>query len=292
MARSMTGFGSGAAEEAGLKVRVEIRALNHRFLEINVRLPRPYLMLEEKVRQSISRVVFRGHLDVFISLEQEKAKKRQIKVDKELAIAYYDYLKEIAQYLDIPADIGLRDLMALPGTLELVEEEDDPESIWPVVARALEEGLNQLVAARSREGERLVADLKSRVRRLESYVEEIDSLREAVVAAYRQRLQARVQELLGPNAADSERLLEEVVLYAERSDVTEEVVRLRSHLAEMLASLEVQGPVGRKLDFLVQEVHREFGTLGAKAAGSSISRLVVACKEEVEKIREQVQNLE
>lgn len=292
MARSMTGFGSGAAEEAGLKVRVEIRALNHRFLEINVRLPRPYLMLEEKVRQSISRVVFRGHLDVFISLEQEKAKKRQIKVDKELAIAYYDYLKEIAQYLDIPADIGLRDLIALPGTIELVEEEDDPESIWPVVARALEEGLNQLVAARSREGERLVADLKNRVRRLESYVEEIDSLRETLVAAYRQRLQARVQELLGPNAADSERLLEEVVLYAERSDVTEEVVRLRSHLAEILASLEVQGPVGRKLDFLVQEVHREFSTLGAKAAGSSISRLVVACKEEVEKIREQVQNLE
>ncbi|MBC7346639.1 MAG: YicC family protein [Clostridia bacterium] len=292
MPRSMTGFGSGSAAEGGVKVKAEVRALNHRFLEINVRLPRPYLSLEERVRQMVGGMVSRGHLDIFITIDQEKTKKMQIKVDKELAMAYYDYLKEIAQYLDIPVDLGIRELIALPGVIEVGEEENNPEGVWPVVARALAQALEALVAGREREGRRLGADLEQRVRRLEQYVGQIAAEREAVLAAYRERLQARAQELLGSLPVSGERLLQEVVFLAERSDVTEELVRLRSHLSEMGAALRAEVPVGRKLDFLIQEAYREVTTLGAKAAGSAVGSLVVACKEELEKIREQAQNLE
>ncbi|MGB9886230.1 MAG: YicC/YloC family endoribonuclease [Moorellales bacterium] len=292
MPLSMTGFGAGEAENSKFKVRIEIRAVNHRFLEINVRLPRPYLLWEERIREVVARFVHRGHLDIYVNLEQERAKKRQIKVDKDLLMAYYEYLREIAQFLDIPAEIALRDVMALPGVLEVGEEPADPEGAWPVTAEALEAALRQVVAARTREGRRLAADLRDRLHRLYTYLEEIDCQREAILTHYRQRLSSRLTELLGDGRLDDRRLEEEVVLFAERSDVTEELVRLRSHLAEMLACLDADGPVGRRLEFLAQEVHRELTTLGNKAASTGITPLVLASKEELEKVREQVQNLE
>lgn len=275
-----------------MSVRVEVRSINHRFLELNVRLPRQYLVLEEKVRQMVGQYVFRGHLDIFVALEQERAKKHQIKVDKELAMAYYDYLREIAQYLDIPADIGLRDLICLPGVLELAEEWSDAEAAWPVIAEALRQALEELIAARTREGERLAADLRMRVHRMEGYVREIEGLVESALEAYRERLLARLKEWLNGYSVDKQRVEAEIAFMAERSDVTEEIVRIRSHLEGILSSLSEQGPIGRRLDFLVQELHRELTTLGNKAVGTAIAPLVVVCKEEGERIREQVQNLE
>lgn len=292
MPKSMTGFGGGMAEECGVKAKVEIRALNHRFLEVSVRLPRQFLLLEEKVRQKVAQVASRGHFDIFVTIEQEKAKKRQIQVDNDLLIAYYGYLKQIAQYLDIPADISLKDLMALPGSLELVESEQDPEEVWPALEVALNQGLEQLVAARRREGERLAADIHSRLNHLQLQVDTIENEREAVLNGYRLKLQQRAQDLLGPGMGDNDRLMQEVVFFAERSDITEEIVRLRSHFREASDALAVEAPVGRRLDFMVQEMHREISTIGAKGSGTAIGKIVVSCKEEIEKIREQVQNLE
>jgi len=288
----MTGFGSGEAAEAGFRARVEVRAVNHRFLEVNARLPRSYLLLEERVRQTAARFVHRGHLDIFINVEQERAKKRPPKVDKDLLMAYYEYLREIAQYLDIQAEITLKDLVSLPGVLELEEEATDWEGAWPAVALALEAALQEVETTRLREGERLADDLRHRVRRLLAYLEQIDVLKEELLGHYRQRLASRLEELLGPVTVDNRRVEEEVVIFAERSDVTEELVRLRSHLAAILTCLDNEGPVGRKLEFLAQEVHRELTTLGAKAAGTAVTPLVISCKEELEKIREQAQNLE
>lgn len=292
MVCSMTGFGRGEAIGADKTVTIEMKGVNHRFLEVAIRLPRAYNALEEKIKSIIKANLLRGRLDVYVNIEETGEKKRKLKVDKELALDYYSSLKELAQFLGLAENISVLDIAQLPEVLTLEEPEEDCEALWPLVEEALMKALEQLRAMRQEEGRKLAEDLRQRKEFIARLVEEVAERADMVVEEYRVKLEARIQEILGSITVDQNRLAMEVALLAERSNITEELVRLRSHLDQLSDTLEENGSVGRKLDFLVQEMHREINTIGSKANDLIISQKVVALKSEVEKIREQVQNLE
>ncbi|WP_227767005.1 YicC/YloC family endoribonuclease [Zhaonella formicivorans] len=292
MVSSMTGYGRGEATGEGKTVTIEMKSVNHRFLETMVRLPRAYTMMEDRIKSVLKSNFDRGRIDVFVNVEETGEKKRRLKVDKELAMAYYSSLKELAQFLDISENLGVLAIAGLPEVLTIEEPEEDSEAFWPVMESALEGAIRQLLRMRREEGRKLAVDLLNRKDIILQYVKEIEERSQLVVEEYRVKLTARIEELLGSVPVDENRLALEVALYADRSSITEELVRLYSHLEQLQQSLEGEGPVGRKLDFLVQEMHREINTIGSKSSDLLISQKVVAIKSEVEKIREQVQNLE
>lgn len=292
MVSSMTGYGRGEATGEGKTVTIEMKSVNHRFLETMVRLPRAYTMMEDRIKSVLKSNFDRGRIDVFVNVEETGEKKRRLKVDKELAMAYYSSLKELAQFLDISENLGVLAIAGLPEVLTIEEPEEDSEAFWPVMESALEGAIQQLLRMRREEGRKLAVDLMNRKDIILQHVKEIEERSQLVVEEYRVKLTARIEELLGSVPVDENRLALEVALYADRSSITEELVRLYSHLEQLQQSLEGEGPVGRKLDFLVQEMHREINTIGSKSSDLLISQKVVAIKSEVEKIREQVQNLE
>jgi uncharacterized protein (TIGR00255 family) len=293
MLSSMTGFGQGEARGEGKIVKVEMRTLNSRFLDITVRLPRPYLALEERVRGEIKNRLARGHVDVFISISEENPQNQLISVDKGRAIAYYTALKELAQILAIPEDITAFQILSLPDVLVINEPQWSEETFWPVVREALEKALEKLISMRLSEGARLQRDVEERVRALKGYLEAICQRAPLIPKEYAVRLRERIAELTSEGVClDPGRLEAEVALWAERCDIQEEITRLRSHLEELERSLKEAGPVGRRIEFILQEMFREINTLGAKANDLEVSRQVIAFKTELEKIREQVQNVE
>lgn len=292
MARSMTGYGRCEATTSGKRFLVELKSVNHRFAEYSIRLPRQYYLFEERIRKVLSEEISRGRVDALISVENCGEKKRQVKVDKDLAITYYNSLKEIGEILQIRDQIEVSELCRLPDVLTVVDAEEDPEEIWPDLEAAVRAALQQLVAMRETEGRRLVEDLIHRNRIIAQFIREIAARAPQVTAEYRERLQARLTELCAEIPVDETRLAMEVAIFADRSSIDEELTRLSSHLEQMLEILPTGEPVGRKLDFLIQELNREANTIGSKANDLEISRLIIATKSEIEKIREQVQNLE
>ncbi|WP_258359397.1 YicC/YloC family endoribonuclease [Moorella sulfitireducens (nom. illeg.)] len=292
MLNSMTGYGRGEARGAGRTVTVEIRAVNQRFLDVVIRLPRLYMALEEKIRQVIKNNLSRGRVEVLVSINEENGEKRPLTVDMGLAMAYYNALKELAQNLAIPAGITAEKLLAVPEVVKVADPEWDEASLWPVVSGALETALADLLAMRRAEGQRLRADLEERVAYIRRQVEAIRERAPEVPREYARRLKERVTELSGGMVLDPGRLEMEVALLAERADITEEIVRLISHLEQMATAMNGTEPAGRRLDFILQEMWREINTIGSKAGDLAISNLVVAVKGELEKMREQVQNVE
>ncbi|WP_406678220.1 YicC/YloC family endoribonuclease [Moorella sp. ACPs] len=292
MLNSMTGYGRGEARGAGRTVTVEIRAVNQRFLDVVIRLPRLYTALEEKIRQVIKNSLSRGRVEVMVSISEENGEKRPLTVDMGLAMAYYNALKELAQNLAIPADITAEKLLAIPEVVKVAEPEWDEATLWPVVTGALEKALENLLAMRRAEGQRLQADLEERVAYVRRQVEAIRERAPEVPREYARRLKERVAELSGGITLDPGRLEMEVALLAEKADITEEIVRLLSHLEQMATAMAGSEPAGRRLDFILQEMWREINTIGSKAGDLAISNLVVAVKGELEKMREQVQNVE
>ncbi|MDN5347332.1 MAG: hypothetical protein PWP65_896 [Clostridia bacterium] len=292
MIASMTGYGRGEAAGAGKLVIVEMKSVNQRFLEVVVRLPRPYLSLEEKVRSFIKEKLNRGHVDVFVSIEEENKEKRQILIDKALVIAYYNALKEIAQNLAIAEDITASRLLGYPGVIQEAMPEWEEESLWPVVASALNEAVAGLLSMRRAEGKKLEADLLARVAKLKNLIEIIRQRAPQVPELFRRRLEENLQPIIQAGTLEPGRLEMEVALLAERCDISEEIVRTESHLSQIRAALQAPGPIGRRLEFLLQEIFREVNTIGAKANDLEISHLVVEIKSELEKIREQIQNIE
>ncbi|MGQ9497118.1 MAG: YicC/YloC family endoribonuclease [Desulfotomaculales bacterium] len=292
MLRSMTGYGRGEALAGGRKFTVEIRSVNHRFCEINVRVPRFLLALEDGIRRLVAAHIARGRVDVYLTVEEGKGNLSAVKVDKALVLAYYKALEEVKSVLGLPDAITLEHLLGLP---HLFVTEPSPEEVaawWPAVEESLKAALAALTAAREAEGQALRRDLVARLARLEDIVAGIARRAPEVPAAYRRRLAERVAEL-GEGMADPVRLAQEVAFLAERADITEELVRLKSHLAHVKDCLNGDGsPVGRRLDFLAQEMFREINTTGAKAQDETIARLVVDFKTELEKVREQMQNIE
>jgi len=246
---------------------------------------------EERIKKKIQENVARGRLDVYVTIDDNRENKRKIKLDKELAVEYYNYLRELAKILEIDFQLRVIDIVQLPDVIIAEEEEKDLEEIWSVVEKALEQAVAHLVQMRTQEGANLYKDFLHRKKQVRQLLQQIKERAPLLSEELREKLRSRVEALVGEEI-EEERLLTEVVFYAERSDITEEVVRLFSHLDQFSKLLEASGPVGRKLDFLLQEMNREINTIGAKAADLVISPLVVEIKSELEKMREQVQNVE
>jgi len=290
--KSMTGFGRGEADAPGRKITVELKAVNHRFSEIVLRLPRSLSPFEDRLRKLIQSRVARGRVDGYVGMEESGEKTILVKVDKALAAAYYNAVGELKECLGIEGNIKLKHLISLPGVLVVEEPAEDIEEWYPAVREAAEKALDNLIRMRVVEGEQLAKDLIDRVDRISSHIDRIQQRAPVVVEEYREKLAARLNEFLKESMLDPDRLFAETVIFAERSNITEEVVRLDSHLKQIRSCLEAEGSVGRKLDFLIQEVYREINTIASKANDLEINSRVVEVKTELEKIREQAQNIE
>lgn len=292
MIKSMTGYGRGEAATAGKSFAVELKSVNHRYQEVVLRMPRPLSPLEDRIRRLIQTRVARGRIDGYLGVDDCGEKTAIVKVDKALAGAYYKAMKELGEDLDLDGKVKLKHLIALPSVLTVEEPADDIEEWWPAIQKAVEAALEDLIRMRSVEGEQLAGDLNKRVGQVALLSEKIRDRSPVVVEEYRERLGARIHEFLKESVLDADRLAVEVAIFAERSSITEETVRLESHLKQARACLETEEPVGRKLDFLIQEMNREINTIASKANDLEIGRWVVEAKSEMEKIREQVQNIE
>lgn len=291
--RSMTGFGRAEAAFPGGRLSVEVRSLNARFLDLAVRLPAPDAELEDAMRRAVRKAVSRGRVEVHVDWETAPGERR-LRIDRELAVSYDKVLKELAEALGRRGRVSLDTLVQLPG-LVAVEEAGDAAEVRRAALAALEAALARMVAMRQAEGRALADDMLARLGRLAGHLEEIARRAPLLPEAARLRLSGRLSALLSEDRADPARLAMEVALLAERSDVTEELVRLRTHLSraeEWLRHGAGGEGVGRRLDFLLQEMHREFNTVAAKAGDLEIARAVVESRAEVEKLREQAQNLE
>lgn len=292
MLKSMTGFGRGEATGAGKRFTVELKGVNHRFNEVVLRMPRSMATLEDRIRRQIQNSVARGRVDGYFTLENYGNKTPIVKVDKDLAVSYYKAMKGLQSDLGISGEIEVKELLKLPDVLSVQEETEDAETCWPFWESALTRALTGMMEMRQVEGARLQEDLFKRIERIAGATEEIKQRTPELVNHYRERLTLRLQEWIDGNIMDQSRLEAEVILFAEKSSITEELVRLNSHLVQAGTCLRAGEPVGRKLDFLLQEMHREINTIAAKAGDLLVGQQVINVKSELEKIREQVQNIE
>lgn len=292
MVNSMTGFGRGEAWGLGYHFSLEVKSVNHRFLEILVKMPRNFSLLEENIRKVIQDRVNRGRIEVYVNVKETEEKRRLAKVDKELALSYDNSLKELAQLLNTAYKSDIYSLVTLPEILSIEDEETDVKALWPILEVALQGALAEVEQMRQNEGARLFKDLLSRLDLLRDLQRTVLSRAPLVVTEYRERLRERLAVLLADMSFDETRLMMEVALFADKASIEEELVRLESHFEQFEKAFHSSEPIGRKLDFLVQEMNREINTIGAKANDLIISHQVVEGKSELEKIREQIQNIE
>jgi len=308
MIKSMTGYGQGVSSGMGRNFTIEIKAVNNRFCDVSVRLPRFLLVLEERLKKLIQAQIARGRVDCFLSVEKTIAGAvNTVKVDKELAAAYYKAMQELRSEigvgdrtfdglgfggLGVGGEIKAAYLSSLPGVLNVSEAVDDAQEFWPAVQEAAEAALTGLLAMRVAEGEKLARDLRGRLALIAEYNAGIKNRAAYVVEDYKEKITTRLQDYIKEGVLEPARLAAEVAIFAERSDITEETVRIESHVSQMTDCLGETETVGRKLDFLTQELNREINTIGSKANDLEISKLVIAAKSELEKVREQVQNIE
>ncbi|WP_257832955.1 YicC/YloC family endoribonuclease [Salipaludibacillus agaradhaerens] len=293
MVMSMTGYGRSQKENERSRLTVEMRAVNHRFCEINIRMPRQLFFLEDRMKKCISRYVNRGKIDVFLNLQGEGTMKRSLNVDWNLFHEYYHLYEEMAEITVSSEAFPLNKLLIHEDVVSVQESDEVPEDLESMVLQTVEEAAQQLAKMRQQEGSALTHDMKERLQRLTVYVKQLRDLAPEVQALYRDRLMKKVDDFLALRAEiDETRLLTEVAVYADKSDINEELTRIDSHITQFNDILEESGVVGRKLDFLVQELNREANTIGSKANHLDISQIVVNIKAELEKIREQVQNVE
>jgi uncharacterized protein (TIGR00255 family) len=287
----MTGYGRGECTTEDVRCVAEIRSVNHRFSEVMVRLPSGWMALEEPVKKEVRSVVKRGRADVFVTVEARLSAK-EIKVNEQVAEKLVHAAKKLKEVLGLEGTLTLAEIMQLPDVLQVKEEGFHPESYEQQVLQAVKSACASLKAMRIREGEALAKDLITRVEILKDYVKEIGQRAPQVVEDYRKRLHQRLQDFLSEGVLNADRIAAEAAIFAERSDIQEELTRLNSHLDQFLHTLSQPEPVGRRLDFLLQEMNREVNTIGSKANDQRIGSRVVDCKSELEKMREQVQNIE
>lgn len=291
MIRSMTGYGRGKTEDAGREYTVEIKTINHRYNDISIKMPRYLNFLEDKMRQYITKQIARGKMEVYVTVKNINSTSKNIAVDKALAGEYVAQMRDLIQMYGLKDDISVSSLMRLPDIITNSEVEDE-EMYWKPTKTALDEALNNLLSAKETEGEKLKLDIEKRLNVISEYVDIVEEKSANLLEEYKNKLQNRVNEL-GANAIiDENRLGVEVVLFADKSSICEEVTRLRSHITSLRDMLKVEGPIGKKIDFLVQEMNRETNTIGSKANSVGITNYVVEMKNEIENIREQVQNIE
>lgn len=292
MIKSMTGFGAGDAETADFKVHIEVKAVNQRFLETNYHMPYSMNMFENQLTKKIKEYASRGKLDINIRFQDLRDKVVTVKVDKGLVAAYGQALQEISSQLELSAPVTAAQIASYPDVLKLNEENADLEAAQPVLMQAMEQALASFVAMREAEGQNIQRDLLARIGTLENFVGELEKLAPEIVAAYRQRLENLLREYLAKEDIEESRIIQEVALFTDKVNYTEETVRLRSHFDQFRQIITAGAPVGRKLDFLIQEMNREINTVASKANSAGAAQFVVDVKSEIEKIREQIQNIE
>ena len=287
----MTGYGRCHIEEDGREMTVEVKSVNHRFLDISYRLSRALSFLDDAVRKGVGARVARGHVDVFVIYANHRQDAKEVHVDTALALAYQKAVAELSASLGREEELPLSDYTRLPDVLTVQEKEEDQQTVRALFERALSGALDGLVAMREQEGERMRADILEKIGNIESIRDGVAERAPLVVAEYRDKLHQRIAALT-EGEIDEARLITEVAIFADRAAIDEELVRLLSHAAAIRETVELAEPVGRKLDFLVQELNREVNTIGSKASDTTIAQAVVKAKGEIEKLREQVQNIE
>ncbi len=292
MLKSMTGYGRSEEIIGGRHIIFEIKSVNHKFFEFNARLPRGYLFLEDKLKTYAQSRITRGKVDVFLQMETLEAADVKVMVNHSLAGAYASALRELKETYDLEGGVTLAELSGYPEVLSVHKAPEDEEAVWQAVLKAAEPAFASFLSMREAEGARLKQDLLEKAEKIEALVGEVEQTTPETVRDYRERLQAKIEELLGDSRFDEQRVLTEVAVFADKVAVDEETVRLRSHIRQFRQLVGSQEPVGRKIDFLIQEMNREANTIGSKSINSKIAYLVVDMKSEIEKIREQVQNIE
>ncbi len=292
MVRSMTGYGRFQQTADGMDITVEIKSVNHRYYEYSSRIPRAYGFLDDKLKSYIQRAISRGKVDVSVWIETVDAPGSDVAVNYTLADGYRRALQELAQRYGLADDTTAGMLARFPDVLSVHRAAEDEDAVWESVRRVTDEALSRFVAMREREGARLREDILSRAATILRAVEKVEERSPQTVKEHMEKVEARMRELLGDASVDEQRLLTEAAIFADKIAVAEETVRLRSHLEQLEHMLSGDEPVGRKLDFLVQEINREANTIGSKAQDVTLARIVVDIKAEIEKIREQIQNIE
>ena len=292
MVKSMTGYGRKKAENDQREVTVEIKSVNHRYLDLNIKVPRIYSFLEEAVKSAVSSRVSRGKVDVFVSVFTKDGKDVKVTPNLELIREYVEALRQVRDTFGLADDISTMGVAQMPDALSIDKEEPDNEAVQQQVLEVVGQALEEYDAMRRAEGARLCQDIVQRAGRIGQLVDHVEERSPQTVEEYRKRISARMQELLGDTEIAEQRILAEAALFADKVSVTEEIVRLRSHLAQLNTMLSADAAVGRKLDFLVQEMNREANTIGSKANDYELAQTVVEIKAEIEKIREQIQNIE
>lgn len=293
MLRSMTGFGAGLEETEEYRVAIEVKAVNQRYLDLEIRSPRVLDPFTEAMRAKVKEYASRGKLTVNVQFLDKREHTQEIRIDRNLAVAYHKALNEMSDLLHLPRPDDVQAIASYPGVMTAIDAADAPEGAAPVLLAALESAMRQFTAMREIEGDHLKTDFLKRIEKLSDYVEEIAAMGPAIVQRYRERITATIRELLAEEEIDEARIIQETAIYADKVNYTEEVVRLRSHFEQFRRIVEEpSGPVGRKLDFLIQEMNREINTTASKANSTQATQLAVEVKSEIEKLREQVQNIE
>ena len=292
MVRSMTGFGRYTEVVDGRNIIVEIKSVNHRYFEFSSRVSRGYGFLDEKLKSYLQTKIARGKVDVYVSVETLDDGEVQVLINHDLADAYVKALKELAARYDIQDDISVSTLSRYSDVFSVHKAPEDEEKVWNAVKVVLDQAYTSFMTMRETEGKKLEEDILSRAKSILAIVEKIEERSPQTLKEYRERLLARLQEMLGDVKIDEQRVLTEAAIFADKIAIAEETVRLRSHFDQMKAMVSSGEAVGRKLDFLVQEMNREANTIGSKATDSQIAHMVVDIKAEIEKIREQIQNIE
>ena len=292
MVKSMTGYGRARQERNGRNITVEVRSVNNRYLDCTVKMPRAYIFAEDAMKALVQKYISRGKVDVFVTVDAVTADQTVVQVNEPLARSYYQALSRLREMFTLEDELSASTLARFPDVLAVTKAEEDLEMISADICAVLEEALTAHRQMRSVEGEKLFSDIAGRADTIESVVAKVEERSPQTVSEYRARLEAKMREVLQSTTIDESRILTEAAIFADKIAVDEETVRLRSHLSQLRTMLSGDEPVGRKLDFLIQEVNRECNTIGSKCNDLTIARDVVNMKAEVEKIREQVQNIE
>lgn len=289
---SMTGYGSAKGSVEGQEITVELKSVNNRYLDCSVRLPRNFLFAEDTVKQAVSAGVSRGKVDVFVSAQASQDSGTVVSVNEELARGYRDAVAHIAETLGLESGLNAFSLARFPDVLTVERRELNKDKAAAALSEITAKAVEEFNAMREREGERLRRDMLGKLETIEGLVSVVEERSPQTVKEYRERLEARLRDILADRSLDEQRVITETAIFADRTAVDEETVRLRSHIAQFRTMLEEGSPIGRKMDFLVQEFNRESNTIGSKCSDASLAKVVVDLKSEIEKIREQLQNVE
>ncbi|MCM3003831.1 YicC/YloC family endoribonuclease [Priestia koreensis] len=291
MITSMTGFGRGKAESEQYSVTVEMKSVNHRFCETIIRMPRQLMEIEDKIKKLVQKQVKRGRIEIFVTISGENIAQKDVEVDWKLLGHYMDELKKIQQTYQLTDAVRISDVLKMEDVFLLNEKQQDRTVLHGLVLEACEQAVNQLLLMRKQEGTQLLSDIVAQVNQLHDVREKIVQLAPKVVDHYKERIQKKLSEYTG-EAFEQQRVLTEIAIFADKADINEELTRIQSHLQQVIQTVETETLVGRKLDFLTQELNREINTIGAKANNGDIAQCVVEMKAHLERMKEQVQNIE